>query len=125
MALRVDNPGFFLVLGPSGIGKSHWIFCLIEHRYEIFTKKIEIFFYFYDTYQKKFDQYIYSIKFIQGLPSLEILKDASQSLVVLDDLIHYPKDVISKIFTVYSHHYNFSVIFTTQNLFIKAFAKYR
>ena len=60
------------------------------------------------------------IQFIQGLPSLEILKDASQSLVGLDDLIHYPKDVITKIFTVYSHHYNFSVIFTTQNLFNKS-----
>ena len=48
------------------------------------------------------------------------MKYASQSLVVLDDLIHYPKDVISKIFTVYSHHYNFSVIFTTQNLFNKS-----
>ena len=42
-------------------------------------KKLKIFFYFYDTYQKKFDQYIDSIQFIQGLPSLEILKDASQS----------------------------------------------
>ena len=117
MALKVDNPASFLISGPSGIGKSHWIFRLIEHRNEIFTEKIEKIFYFYDTYQKKFDQFVDSIEFIQGLPSLEILKDASQSLVVLDDLIHYPKDVISKIFTVYSHHYNFSVIFTTQNLF--------
>ena len=120
MALRVDNPACFLVSGPSGIGKSHWIFRLIEHRNEIFTKKNRKKIFFYDTYQKKFDQYIDSIEFIQGLHSLEILKDASQSFVVLDDLIHYPKDVISKIFTVYSHHYNFSVIFTTQNLFNKS-----
>ena len=120
MALKVDNPASFLISKPSGIGKSHWIFRLIEHRNEIFTEKIEKIFYFYDTYQKKFDQFVDSIEFIQGLPSLEILKDASQSLVVLDDLIHYPKDVISKIFTVYSHHYNFSVIFTTQNLFNKS-----
>ena len=85
MALRVDNPVSFLVSGPSGVGKTHWIFRLIEHRNEIFTKKIEKILYFYDTYQKKFDQYIDSIQFIQGLPSLEILKDASQSFVVLDD----------------------------------------
>ena len=120
MALKVDNPASFLISGPSQSGKTHWIFRLIEHRNEIFTEKIEKFFCFYDTYQKKFDQFVDSIEFIQGLPSLEILKDASQSLVVLDDLIHYPKDVISKIFTVYSHHYNFSVIFTTQNLFNKS-----
>ena len=100
--------------------KTHWIVCFIEHRNEIFTKKIEKILYFFDTYQKKFNWHVDSIQFIQGLPSLEILKDASQSLVVLDDLIHYPKDVITKIFTVYSHHYNFSVIFTTQNLFNKS-----
>ena len=120
MALRVDTPSSFLLSGPIQSGKTHWIFCLIENRNEIFTEKIEKFLYFYDTYQKKFDQYINSIQFIQGLPSLEILKDASQSLVVLHDLIHYSKDVITKIFTVYSHHYNFSVIFTTQNLFNKS-----
>ena len=66
------------------------------------TEKIAKILYFYDMYQKKFDQYIDSIQFIQGLPSPEILKDVSQSLVVLDDLIHYPKAVITKIFTVYS-----------------------
>ena len=77
MALRVDNPASFLLSGPSGVGKTHWIFCLIEHRNKIFTEKIEKIFYFYDTYQKKFNQYVDSIQFIQGFPSLEILKDAS------------------------------------------------
>ena len=120
MALRVDPTSFFLLSGPSQSGKTHWIFCFIENRNEIFTEKIKKILHLYDTYQKKFDQLIESIQFIQGLPSLEILKDASQSLVVLDYLIHYPKDVITKIFTIYSHHYNFSVIFKTQNLFNKS-----
>ena len=40
MALRVDNLVSFLVSGPSQSGKTHWIFCLIEHRNEIFTEKI-------------------------------------------------------------------------------------
>ena len=97
-------PSSFLLSGPSGSGKTHWIFRFIENRNKIFTERIEKILYFYDMHQKKFDQYIDSIQFIQGLPSQEILKDASQSLVVLDDLIHYPKDVITKIFTVYSHH---------------------
>ena len=57
MALRVNNPASFLISGPSGVGKTHWIFHLIEHRNEIFTEKIEKIFYFYDTYQKKFDQF--------------------------------------------------------------------
>ena len=45
MALKVDNPASFLISGPSGVGKTHWIFHLIEHRNEIFTEKIEKFFY--------------------------------------------------------------------------------
>ena len=65
MALKVDNPASFLISGPSGIGKSHWIFRLIEHRNEIFTEKIEKIFYFYDTYQKKFDQFVDSIDGLQ------------------------------------------------------------
>ena len=118
--MRVHPPSSFLLSAPSQLGKTYWIFRLIESRNEIFTEKIEKILYFYDTYQKKFDQYIDSIQFIQSLPSLEMVKDTSQSLIVLDDLLHYPKDVITKIFTLYSHHYNFSVIFTTQNLFIKS-----
>ena len=77
MALRVDTLSLFLVSGPSGSGKTHWIFRFIENRNEIFTEKIKKILYFYDTNKKKFDQYIDSIQFIQGLPSLEILKDAS------------------------------------------------
>ena len=38
---------------------------------------------------------------------------------VLDDLMNSKRDIITKIFTVYSHHYNFSVLFTAQNLFNK------
>ena len=59
------------------------------------------------------------IKFIQGTSTLEILKLADQCLLVFDDLMHYPQDLITKIFTVYAHHFNFSVIITVQNLFNK------
>ena len=33
--------------------------------------------------------------------------------------MHHPQDVITKFFTVYAHHYNFSVMFLAQNLFNK------
>ena len=119
MALKLTSPASFLVCGPSCCGKTHWVFRFIENRNEIFTEKIEKVLYFYDTYQKKFDNYLNDIEFIQGIPTLKILKLADRCLLVLDDLMHYPQDLITKIFTVYAHHFNFSVIFTAQNLFNK------
>ena len=95
------------------------MFRFIENRNEIFTEKIEKVYYFYDTYQKKFDDYVSEIDLIHEVPSLEILKKADRCLLVLDDLMHRPQDVITEIFTVYAHHYNFSVMFTAQNLFNK------
>ena len=52
-------------------------------------------------------------------PRLEILKLADWCLIVLDDLMHYPQDLITKIFTECAHYFNFSVIFTVQYLFNK------
>ena len=86
------------------------MFHFIENRNEIFIEKIERTLYFYDTYQKKFDDYLNEVEFIQGTPSLETLKLADRCLLVLDNLMHYPQDLITKIFTVYAHHFNFSVI---------------
>ena len=64
MVSRVVPPASFLLSGPSQLGKTHWIFRFIENRNEIFTEKLEKILYFYDMYQKKFDQYIDSIQFI-------------------------------------------------------------
>ena len=123
MALKLTSPASFLVRGPSCCGKTYRVFCFIENRNEIFTEKIEKVLYFYDTYQKKFDDYLNDIEFIQGIATLELLKLADRCLLVLNDLMHYPQDLITKIFTVYAHHFNFSVIFTAQNLFNKNIRK--
>ena len=42
------------------------------------------------------------------------------SLVILDDLMFENPKTISKIFTIYSHHRNYTVIETVQNLFHKS-----
>ena len=73
------------------------MFHFIENRKEILTEKIERVLYFYDMYQKKFDDYLNKIEFIQEAPTLEIMKLADHCLVVLDDLMHYPQNLITKI----------------------------
>ena len=50
MSLKVDKPSSFLLAGACGVGKTFWIFRLIEHQYEIFTQKIEKILYFYEVF---------------------------------------------------------------------------
>ena len=96
---------------------------LLKIAMRFLQKKIEKVLFFYNTYQKKFDDYVSEIEFIQGVPTLEILKNADRCLLILDDLMHHPQDVITKTFSVYAHHYNFSIMFTAQNFFNKIFRK--
>ena len=76
IALKLSHPATFLLCGPSFCGKTLWMFRFIENRNEIFTEKIEKVYYLYDTYQKKFDDYVNGIEFVHGVPTLEILKNA-------------------------------------------------
>ena len=119
MSLKVDKPSSFLLASASGVRKTFWIFRLIEHRDEIFTQKIERILYFYEVWQPLFEEYNGCVEFFQGAPSVETLKSPERKLVVVDDLMNSNIELITKIFTVYSHHHNFSVLFTAQNIFNK------
>ena len=114
MPLKVDKPSSFLLAGASGVGKTFWIFRLIEHRDEIVTRKIERILYFYEVWQPLFEEYSGCVEFFQGAPCVETLNSPERKLVVLDDLMNSNRELITKIFTVYSHHYNFLVLFTAQ-----------
>ena len=66
-----------------------------------------------------FDRYTDKINFKQGMPSLEDLKESRDAFLVLDDLMFANSEFLSKIYSVYSHHFHFSVLMTVQNLFHK------
>ena len=63
---------------------------------------------------------MHKVQVIQGMPDLETLRTPEKKLVILDDLMHRDSMLLSKIFAIYSHHYNFTVIETVQNLFHKS-----
>ena len=53
------------------------------------------------------------------MPSLEDLKERGDAFLVLEDLMFANSEFLSKIYSVYSHHFHFSVLMTVQNLFHK------
>ena len=75
--------------------------------------------YHYEVWQKLFDQYANKIDFKQGVPNVEELKEYQNAFVILDDLMFANAEFLAKIYSVYSHHYRFSVLMTVQNLFHK------
>ena len=68
---------------------------------------------------KLFDQYTNKIDFKQGVPNVEELKEYQNAFVILDDLMFANAEFLAKIYSIYSHHFQFSVLMTMQNLFHK------
>lgn len=118
MALRFENPASFILSGASGVGKTFWMIRFVKHLKEI-CSEINRVIYHYEVWQKVFNEYTNEIDFYQGPPSLESLKEAKNALVILDDLMHMDSTFLAKIFCVYSHHHQFTVMMTVQNLFHK------
>ncbi|GFS73234.1 uncharacterized protein TNCV_4571541 [Trichonephila clavipes] len=110
MFLRLKFPSSMIINGPSQSGKTHLARRIIsEQVYELPIKKVV-------WCYKIFQPWFYtekSIKFVSGLPRA----DEKFDLLILDDLMNNLTSEISQMFTVESHHKNFSVILITQNLF--------
>jgi len=78
----------------------------------------------YTEWQHAYDDIISKIptvKFIDGLPSIDELKDNTSihKLLILDDMMQEMKNDsrLNEIFTRGSHHWNLSIIHIVQNLF--------
>ena len=79
--------------------------------------------YHYEVWQEMFDRDTDKMNFKQGMPSLENLKKSRDALLVLDELMFANSEFLFKIYSVYSHHFHFSVLMTVQNFFYKGLRK--
>ena len=79
--------------------------------------------YHYEVWQKLFDQYANKIDFKQGIPNVKELKEYQNAFVILDNLMFANVEFLAKIYSIYSHHFRFSVLITVQNLFHKGLRK--
>ena len=125
---RLQGPFSCIISGPSGCGKSRLVDRFLRDVNNLVTPPVEKIFYHYSEWQPLFEkmQTEYGVEFREGLPEKEdITSDRGEprphTLLILDDLMSSSNQkVVADIFTKYSHHWNVSVIYITQNLFQKS-----
>ena len=118
MTLPLSHPFTSIVCGPTGCGKTRWIFRLIENAGSMISPSPAKIMYCYGEYQELFANYP-TVEFTEGLPDITKFDGAKPILLILDDLMNETNSDVEKIFTRMSHHRNISVIFITQNMFPK------
>ncbi len=113
----VMDPFTCIVSGPTGCGKSVFVFKLLTNLREMITPLPQKVLYCYGEYQKAFASYPW-VEFYEGLPKSSMF-DGTPMLVIIDDLMHETNDMVANLFTKISHHRSVSVIYITQNIFHK------
>ena len=117
------SPTTITISGPTGSGKSTFVFRLIENNAEMFKVEPERIYYFYTVWQPLFEKISNkNVTFLQGLPDSETIQSISNdkhNLIILDDMqIKAMNDpYIANLFSRESHHRNLTVILLLQNLF--------
>ena len=117
------SPTTITISGPTGSGKSTFVFRLIENKAEMFKVEPERIYYFYTVWQPLFEKISNkNVTFLQGLPDSETIQSISNdkhNLIILDDMqIKAMNDpYIANLFSRESHHRNLTVILLLQNLF--------
>lgn len=125
--LKIPCPSSSIFSGPSGSGKSTLVYEILKHARGMFEKIPNQIIYCYNIYQNElFDRMkkdVDNLQFFQGIPKKEDLQIWSSvgqnSVLVIDDLMSQCaiSQDICDLFTIFSHHMNFTVFFLVQNLF--------
>ena len=123
--IKLHTPFRLTLSGPSGSGKTEWIYRFLQHRDEISDKKFDTILYSYGEDQPIFNKIralhpdiIWCEGFCHDTINEKLHKPGSCKLMIVDDLL---SDVrADKLFHMFyirrSHHWNVSIVFTTQYL---------
>lgn len=114
----LTHPFTATIAGPTGCGKTQFVFRLIENATEMIDPPPKDVVYCYGEYQPIFRRYP-SVTFCEGLPEPSSFDGVEPTLLVIDDLMQETDARVANIFTKVSHHRNVSVIYLTQNIFDK------
>lgn len=126
---KIQMPCRGLLCGPSNSGKTRLIKRFIEHREQLFSQHFDQIIYCHPhKIVSNIDQQLFQelediyppIEFIPGLPDLkELMNLTGNTLLILEDMIDLliSSSEYSNLFSVYSSHYNISILTTSQNYF--------
>jgi hypothetical protein len=127
--LPITSPSSIIVAGSSFSGKTYFISKLLQNKAEMFTHEpVEILF-VYSVWQELYDEMsekVQGIKFIDFMPTISEIEEFTSSgeakLLIFDDRMADLKDFngFEKLFTVFCHHRNLSIILVMQNIFHQA-----
>ena len=128
MDVRIKTPFRMILAGPSMSGKTTLLRKLLGNGDIMFDRQFVKILWCYGQYQRetfsKIRDEIPYVEFHEGVPDdIQSHFDTSRpNLLVLDDLMSdATKDErVTKLFAVYSHHLNTSVVLLTQNIFHRA-----
>lgn len=120
-----QSSGFSMaVVGPTKAGKTRFCYNLVKYKHIMFTSKPQKVLICYAVYQDIYDKMkdLGNVYFHEGMPTEEYLRDfadGKSNLVILDDLMAQvtQSPVSEKIFCVYAHHWNLTVIYICQNFY--------
>ena len=118
MDLRWQHPFTAVVAGPTGCGKTEWVFKFIANREFMINPAPVSIVYSYGEWQPSFKRFSHQVEFVEGFPELPERSD-NPLLLIIDDQMDKTGQKVSNLFTKGSHHRNISVIYIVQNLFDK------
>jgi hypothetical protein len=118
MDVRLKHPFTCTIAGPTGSGKTQFVFRLIKNANELINEPPESIMYCYGEFQPIFTE-LPGVEFQEGLPDVGRFDGRRRVLLIIDDLMNEADQNVCNLFTKLSHHRNVSVVFVTQNLFHK------
>ena len=121
----LQHPFSMIVAGPSKAGKTVFTSKLLQHIDSLSTIPPHDILWCYSEYQPNYHSLVVEnpkVQLLQGLPDIKELRGSSSvpRLIILDDLmLETAKDnTMVSLFTRGIHHWNVSVVFIVQNVFL-------
>lgn len=124
--VRLQCPFSMILSGPSGSGKSEFIMTLLKKSNEILTSKPDFVLYCHGASQPTQTNLI--DKLYPGLPSRDEIMEMTAkykykngSMIIIDDLLESTEGTLVRdLFTKIPRHEYITVLFVTQNTFLKS-----
>jgi hypothetical protein len=122
-----NTPALHCVIGSTMVGKTFYVKKIILNSGHLFKQRPLKVIYAYEVFQDIFHDLVdWGVSFFQGCPSKEEIEswakeEPGHKLLILDDQMVsiINSEAIAKLFLIYAHHMNFSVIFIKQVTFDK------